>query len=206
MNFNRFCASKTIIQKVAQWKKKKSAPSNKNWIQIIRSLKQQTRFPIHTTIIAHICIFSTRKTNMSPFFYVSELITPTLDDEKPQPTALAVKTACILFSGPVFTFRAFKQSATRKLRGIAEAEFRDAIVSLENSGMGQIFSFRIPRTTNPVTVFVKNNPDSITWPCDLCSQTEFRQRYQLPTHRSVTPAIKRGLGSRGYVPSGFFSD
>ena len=129
-----------------------------------------------------------------------------MDDEKPQPTQLAVKTACILFSGPVFTFRAFKQSASRSLRGIAEAEFRDAIVSLESTGMGKIRSFRIPRTANAVTVFVKNEPDNITWPSNLYSQTEYRQRYQLPTHRSVTPAIKRELESKGYVPSGFFSE
>ena len=60
-----------------------------------------------------------------------------MDEEKPQPTQLAVKTACILFAGPVLTFRAFKQSASRSLRGIAEAEFRDAIVNLETTGMGK---------------------------------------------------------------------
>lgn len=129
-----------------------------------------------------------------------------MDEEKPQPTQLAVKTACILFAGPVFTFRAFKQSASRSLRGIAEAEFRDAIVNLETTGMGKIRSFRIPRTANPVTVFVKTVPDNITWPCNLCSQSEYRQRYHLPTHRSVTPTIKRELESKGYVPSGFFSE
>ena len=137
---------------------------------------------------------------------MSELITPTMDEEKQQPTRLEVKTACILFSGPVVTFRLFKQSASRSLRGIAEPEFRDAIVSLENTGMGKVRSFRIPRTPNPATVFVKNELDNITWPSNLCSQTEYRQRYQLPTYRSVTPAIKRELESRGYVPSGFFCE
>ena len=89
---------------------------------------------------------------------------PTLDEEKEQPTTFAIKTACVLFPGPVFTFRAFKQSAPRSLRAIAEAEFREAITILENSGFGKVCSLRIPRTANPVTVFVKKDPDSITWP------------------------------------------
>lgn len=44
--------------------------------------------------------------------------------------------------------------------------------------------FRIWQTLNPVTVFVKNEPDTITWPSNLCSQTGYtcRQWYQLPPH------------------------
>lgn len=131
---------------------------------------------------------------------------PTLDEEKEQPTTFPIKTACVLFPGPVFTFRAFKQSAPRSLRAIAEAEFREAITILEDSGFGKVCSLRIPRTANPVTVFVKKDPDSITWPYNLCTQAEFRQRYHLPPHRGITHAIKTQLESKGYVQSGFFTE
>ena len=137
---------------------------------------------------------------------MSELVTPTLDEEKAQPTMLAVKTACLLFPGAVVTFRAFKQSTTRSLRGIADAEFHDAIKDLENNALGTIRKLRIPRTTNLVTVFVKNDPERISWPSNFCTQTEYRQRYNLAAHRSITPAIKRALENNGYVPDGFFDE
>ena len=72
------------------------------------------------------------------FQFLSELVTPTLDEEKAQPTMLAVKTACLLFPGAVVTFRAFKQSTTRSLRGIADAEFHNAIKDMENSTLGTV--------------------------------------------------------------------
>ena len=50
----------------------------------------------------------------------------------------SVKAACILFLGPVLTFRAFKQSATRSMRGIADAEFQEAISLLEIAGRGTL--------------------------------------------------------------------
>ena len=135
---------------------------------------------------------------------MSELIIPTLDDEKPQPSMSSVKAACILFPGPVLTFRAFKQSATRSMRGIADAEFQEAISLLEIAGMGNTYRIRVPRTPNLVTVFVKKNPDKINWPSDLCSQSEYRQRYNLSAHRSITTAIKRELIANSYVPEDMF--
>ena len=73
---------------------------------------------------------------------------------------------------------------------LAEAEFRGAITILEDSGFGKVCSLRIPRTANLVTVFVKKDPDFITWPNNLCTQAEFRQRYHLSSHRSITHVIK----------------
>ena len=61
----------------------------------------------------------------------------------------------------------------------------------------------MPRTPNLVTVFVKKNPENINWPCVLCSQSEYRQRYNLSAHRSIT-AIKRELIANSYVPEDMF--
>lgn len=118
----------------------------------------------------------------------------------------SIKKACALFHGAVVTFRSFKQSARRNLRSITEDEFVDAIRSLQEDHLGFVRSVQVPRAANPVTVFVKNAPDDISWPSNLCTQEEFRQRYQLPTHRSITPAIKRELVSLGCVSEDLFKD
>ncbi|KAK2556142.1 hypothetical protein P5673_021721, partial [Acropora cervicornis] len=82
--------------------------------------------------------------------FLNELITPTL---------LTVMTACALFGGPVLTYRAFKQSAPRNIRGVANSEFAAAIRGLEEAGVGKVCSVQIPRVTYPVIVFVKEDPD-----------------------------------------------
>jgi len=76
-------------------------------------------------------------------------------------------TACALFGGPVLTYRAFKQSAPRNIRGVANSEFAAAIRGLEEAGVGKVCSVQIPRVTYPVIVFVKEDPDKVQWPKDI---------------------------------------
>lgn len=137
---------------------------------------------------------------------MNELITPTQDDTKAQPSALSIKTACVLFAGPVVTFRSFKQGAPRSLRGIADTEFTAAIEDLQNSSWGTVRRLRIPRTANQVKVFVKQEPDDIVWPKQLCSQDEYKLKYQQPSPKSISPAIKRALIANNYANSDLFPD
>ena len=66
-----------------------------------------------------------------------------MDETKTQPTLMAIKSASLLFSGPLVTFRAFKQSGPRALRGIANSEFGNAIKSLEESGLGKVRTVQV---------------------------------------------------------------
>ena len=102
---------------------------------------------------------------------------------------------------------------TQSLRGIAEAEFWEAMKTLEDSGLGKVcsrgshllqipFLSRWPRFYHMVEWIEWVN----TLFTNLSSQAEFQQRFHLPSHRHVTPAIKTQLKSKGYVPSGFFTD
>ena len=61
-----------------------------------------------------------------------------MDETKGQPTAMVIKTACLLFGGPLLAYRAFKQSGLRGLRGIANSEFSNAMNDLEESGLGSL--------------------------------------------------------------------
>ena len=100
-----------------------------------------------------------------------------MDEVKGQPTSMAMKTACLLFGGPLLTYKAFKQSGPRGLREIASTKFSDAIQALEPPGLGKVRTVRVRYVSNPVTVFIKEDPEKIQWPSDFCSQTEYGSRF-----------------------------
>lgn len=100
-----------------------------------------------------------------------------MDDTKKQPTLMAIKSARVLFGGPVVTFWAFKQSGPHALREIANSEFVTAIKSLEESGVGKVCTVQVWYASNPVTVFIKEEPHKVDWPTDLCSQSDYRSKY-----------------------------
>ena len=129
-----------------------------------------------------------------------------MDETRFQPTTTAIKTACLLSAGPVLSYRAFKQSGPRALRGIASTEFNDAINALEQSGHGKVRSVQVRFASNPVTVFVKEDPESIEWPSDFCSQSDYQSRYHQKVNKSITTAIKQALIDANFVPQGMFPD
>ena len=129
-----------------------------------------------------------------------------MDETKTQPTLLAIKTACLVFGGPLVTFRAFKQSGPRALCGIANSEFMNAINSLEESGLGKVRIVQVRYVSTPVTVFIKEEPDKVNWPSDFCTQTDYQARYNLTANKCVTPAIKRALIDAEFIPQDMFPD
>ena len=106
----------------------------------------------------------------------------------------------------MLTYRAFKQSGPRSLRGIANSEFSVAIKDLEQSGLGNVRSVRVRFSSNPVTVFVKEDTDNVRWPTDYCNQTEYRSRYNQLTNKSISIAIKRALIEAQFIPEDMFPD
>ena len=129
-----------------------------------------------------------------------------MGDTKEQSTAMVIKTTCLLFSGPILTYRAFQQSGQRSLRGIANSECSVAIKDLEESGLGKVRSVRVRFSSNPVTVFVKEDPDNVRWPTDYCNQTEYRSHCNQPTNKSISIAIKRALIEALFIPEDMFPD
>ena len=76
---------------------------------------------------------------------------------------------------------------------MANSEFATAIRDLEEAGVGKVCSVQIPRVTNPVIVFVKEDPDKVQWPKDICGQTDYRARFHQDVNKSITFGIKRAL-------------
>ena len=89
---------------------------------------------------------------------------------------------------------------------MANSEFTAAIRGLEEAGVGKVCSVQIPRVTNPVIVFVKEDPDKVQWPKDICYQTDYRTRFHQAVNKTITIGIKQALIASTYVPDGMFAD
>ena len=87
---------------------------------------------------------------------------------------------------------------------MANSEFA-AARGLEEAGVGKVCSVQIPRVTNPV-VFVKEDPDKVQWPKDICCQTDYRARFHQAVNKSIAIGIKPALIASNCVPDGMFAD
>ena len=113
------------------------------------------------------------------------------DVPRPQPTTDDMKSAILLFPGPVVTFRAFRQCAPHFVRGSTKNEFHDALEQLKPD-FGSVLSARVARSTQPTKVFVKRQLNMFaTWPSvNLCQLNDYNSKYNLPLHKSITNNIK----------------
>ena len=94
---------------------------------------------------------------------MNELITPTLDETKDQYDFL-----CFIW------WTSTDLQDLGKLGGVANSELAAAIRGPEEAGVGKVCSVQIPHVTNPVIVFVKEDPDKVQWPKVICCQTDYR--------------------------------
>ena len=122
------------------------------------------------------------------------------DVPRPQPTVIDLKTAILLFPGPVVTFRAFRQCAPRFVRGSTKNEIHDAVEQL-NPDLGSVLSSRAARSAQSTKVFLKRQPNmSATWSSiNLCQLQEYNSKYNLPLHKSVTKNMKDLLLGRNLI-------
>ena len=133
-------------------------------------------------------------------------MSPTMDETKGQPTLMSIQTACLHFGGPLLTCRAFKQCGPRPLRGIANSEFTEAVNALEQTGQGKVRSFQVRFAPHPVQVFIKQKPENVNWPSDLCSQNDYRSKYNQNADKCISTAIKRALIDANLIPQEMFPD
>ena len=131
--------------------------------------------------------------NQWPFFsqFIKSIAHNVCDAPRPQPTTADVKTAILLFPGPVVTYRAFRQCAPRFVRASTIQEYQDAVQQLKPL-LGTLLSLRVARSSKPTNVFVKGNRNAFpTWPCvHLCQANDYAVKFNLPVHRSISKNIK----------------
>jgi len=134
-----------------------------------------------------------------------------------------VQALCQLFYGEEASFR----YATERMQEIAAytafcilgarripfaalvvALFKDmnAINSLEEFDLGKVRTLQVRYVSNPNAVFVKEEPEKVNWPTDLCSQSDYRARYNQTANKCITPAIKQALIDAEFIPQDMFPD
>ena len=113
------------------------------------------------------------------------------DSPRPQPTTADVKTVILLFSGPVVTYRAFRQCAPRFVRGSTKQEYEAAVEQLKPQ-LGSVMSVRVARIAQAIKVFVKRQPNAFpSWPyAHLCKANDYATKFHLPVHKTITKNVK----------------
>ena len=110
---------------------------------------------------------------------------------KTSPTIEDVKTAILLFPGPVVTYRTFRQCAPRFVRGSTKQEYVDAIEELKPQ-LGSLINIRVARSIQATKTFVKQHPDAFTsWPfAHLCGANDYACKFALPIPKSISRNVK----------------
>ena len=89
--------------------------------------------------------------------------------EKAQPLACDIKTAFVLFPGPLVTYQAFKKYGSRAMRSVAHPEFETCVAN--STQYGDYVKVRVPQSAKQVGMLVKKTPS--IWPSDaLCAQED----------------------------------
>ena len=105
--------------------------------------------------------------------------------------------------------RSIQAAGPPSLRRNADTLFTDALKPLKESDFSKLHTIPVHFALNPVTVFVKENPDTIQWPTDFCTQSEYKSQFYQELTKSITAycisqtgLIKHGLVKRGLVERG----
>ena len=109
-----------------------------------------------------------------------------------------VKVAVLIFPGAVVTKRAFKQSAPRKVSGIADLEFGNALGSLEKENCGVVLMVHMYSSKHSIKetiVLVKTNdlPEAVNY----VDKNEYYKKYALPLHEAISESMKIQLMEKG---------
>ena len=127
--------------------------------------------------------------------FLKSITEVTRETVKPQPLATDIKTAIVLFPGPLVTYQAFKKYGARAMRSVARPEFETCAANLAQ--YGDYVKVRVPRSAKQVGVLVKKMPSS--WPSKaLCTEEEFEDKKNQPLNALITRNILQALSSAGH--------
>ena len=128
-----------------------------------------------------------------------------METEKKQPSTMDRKMCVLRFPGRIVTLRGYKQASSRKVRTTTKCEFDEAIEELRSQGYGRVVKIRAPRSAKESTIFIKSDPEALPPERSLIPLQEYRERYAIQVHSSVTDGMKRALIEKGHVEKDFFN-
>lgn len=128
-----------------------------------------------------------------------------MEEERRQPEQRQLQSAILLFSGSVVLYRGFRQAAPRDVRNITVAEFQATAEQLEPH-YGNVIVTRLRRQSKDTVLFVKKNPSDFQhFAEDICSEEQYRAKFNSPLHATVTENVKSTLIREAHVTAAFFN-
>ena len=109
-----------------------------------------------------------------------------------------LNVAVLLFPGTVVTKHVFKQSAPRKVCGIANSESVNALESLEKENCGiilKVHSFKLSSKETIVLVKTKGLPEAVSY----VDKNEYHKKYALTLHKAISESTKIQLMEKGLL-------
>lgn len=120
-------------------------------------------------------------------------------EERRQPEQRQLQSAILLFSGSVVLYRGFRQAAPRDVRNITVAEFQATAQQLQPH-------YGLRRQSKDTVLFVKRNPSDFQhFAEDICSEEQYRVKFNSPLHATVTENVKNTLIREAHVTAAFFT-
>ena len=100
--------------------------------------------------------------------------------------------------GPVVSARAFKQSASFRLRSTSNAELISGINVLSNKEEWTVVQVPIPQHAKPVAIFTKKPRPQMRFAEETAKEV-YESRYKLPIHKAISNAMQQWLRERGHL-------
>ncbi len=137
--------------------------------------------------------------------FIDSLTDVVVERKKGQPSNLEIKEAVLLLQGPIVTKRSFKQSAPRRVRGIADVEFEQCLNDLEQQMFGKVAKAHVSRSQNTI-VFIKSPPTAECFrnSC-LVDMEEYKRKYRMNCHSGISQGLKSYLVEKKIVKEDLLS-
>ena len=112
--------------------------------------------------------------------------------------------ALLRFLGPLFTWRGFKQTTSRRLRATIVSKFENSYSEFAEQGYGNVVKLCVPRSPKETSFFIKSKPDAIPSDENLISVEEYGVRYSMACHSSKAQSMRIQLVSKSFVEKNLF--
>ena len=120
------------------------------------------------------------------------------------PVAIIMR-AILRTTGPILTHIAVRQNGASVFRKVSPEQFLEVAGSLQMAGLGRLVELRLGGRP-PSIVFIKTPPARVQQVLetdqfsDLCTTTDYAQRYHSPILSSIPLKMRGELLAQGLVP------
>ena len=96
----------------------------------------------------------------------------------------------LLTPGPVFTYRSFKQSASKKYRGLLSNEFNDIVKEFIEENVGEVVVVRPNGSNKDSKIFKKKTFQELpSYVRNIVTENQYSMKLNSKPPKSITPSM-----------------